>query len=345
MVGRVTYFAGRTVSLLCWGLLLSVLLLTKQANASGNRIGIQVRSSLDGTLQPNMLIIPDAYQRESLNESSLELHPLVISLHSWSGDWTQRNSELERLANERGWFYLFPDFRGINQTPQACGSKFAQQDILDAMAWVLLHYPIDRQRIYLTGVSGGGHMTMLMAGRYPQLFTAASAWVGISDLSAWHALQAKRGTRYQTMMEACCGGTPRDGKGIANEYLQRSPLTYLAAASDLPLDLAAGIDDGHEGSVPIDHTLRAFNCIVEAKGGELISEPEMTRLLRRQGLTQGAREFDPSWQREIHFRRRSDVTRVSIFAGGHEGLATGAIDWLARWRRSDADVKLFGLLP
>ena len=64
--------------------------------------------------------------------------------------------ELERLVADRGWLYLFPHFRGRHNHPLGCGSQTAQQDILDALDWVREHYPVDRDRIYLTGMSGGG---------------------------------------------------------------------------------------------------------------------------------------------------------------------------------------------
>lgn len=39
--------------------------------------------------------------------------PLIVSLHTWSGDWTQRDA-LAQKALDRGWNYLHPDIRGPN---------------------------------------------------------------------------------------------------------------------------------------------------------------------------------------------------------------------------------------
>lgn len=39
------------------------------------------------------------------------------------------------------------------------------QDILAAVAWAQDNDPVDPQRVYLTGASGGGHMTLLMVRR------------------------------------------------------------------------------------------------------------------------------------------------------------------------------------
>ncbi len=255
--------------------------------------------------------------------------PLVVSLHTWSFNVEQRNEPLEGLCAERDWLLLYPDFRGPNNRPAACGSTLAQQDILDAVAHVQAHYAVDPQRVYLCGTSGGGHLTMLMAGRHPAAWTAASAWVGISDLAAWHARHA--GGEYGEQMRAACGGAPGDSPAVDAQYAARSPLTWLSAAVDLPLDLAAGIHDGHTGSVPIRHTLDAFNTVARAQGAPEVSETEIAQLSQPDGrLAQpqpSDQVTDPSFGRTIHLRRQAGRCRVTIFEGGHEGIARAAVAW------------------
>lgn len=316
------------------GTLLFCLLLLAEARigsmASGTayaqRMRITVTSSIDGTSQPSYLILP-----QGLDASDWPV-PLLVSLHSWSADVEQRHEELERLAIQHGWIYLFPHFRGPNQHPDACGSLKAQQDILDAVDWVRQRYPVDSRRVYLTGVSGGGHMTMLMVGRHPERWAAASAWVGISDLAAWHALH--EGTRYGAMLRASCGGRPGDSPEVDAQYQARSPLTHLHRAVTVPLDLAAGIHDGHRGSVPIRHTLDAFNVIAEALGEPPVSEDEIRQLSRPDGRVDHPQASDQAvdavLNRTIHLRRYAGPSRVTIFEGGHEGIAAAAFDWLKR---------------
>ncbi len=65
---------------------------------------------------------------------------------------------------------------------------------------------IDPQRIYLVGVSGGGHMALLMAGRAPEVWAGVSAWCGISDLAAWHRQTKAAGLSYWQSLEKACGG-------------------------------------------------------------------------------------------------------------------------------------------
>jgi poly(3-hydroxybutyrate) depolymerase len=292
-------------------------------------VTLSVASSIDQSDQPSYLVLPGDYHADQ------GPRPLIVSLHSWSGDFNQRNVAMEALANERGWLMLFPNSRGPNNRPEACGSLLAQRDILDALEWTKDHYRVDRQRIYLTGNSGGGHMTMLMVGRYPEVWTAASAWVGISDLAAWH--ERHRETNYGEMMRKVCGGRPGDGDAVDSQYRDRSPITHLHRAAGVALDIAAGVHDGHKGSVPVSHSLLAFNLIAKANGGALISDEETEQISRPEGRLEnplpGDQVVDEAFGRQVYLRRYAGAARVTIFEGGHEGIAAAAIDWFEKHPR------------
>lgn len=301
------------------------LLLSTSALPAAERTKVFVPSSIDGEKQTCYVILPPGYGAQG------KPAPLLVSLHTWSGNVEQRNAPLEAEAATRGWILLYPDFRGRNDHPQACGSQLAQQDILDAVAWARKTYNVDSRRIYLTGVSGGGHMTMLMAGRHPDVWAAASAWVGISDLSAWHARHEN--DRYGEMLRKCCEGRPGDSPGVDAQYKARSPLAHLHRAVKLPLDIAAGVHDGHQGSVPVRHSLDAFNAIAKAAGEEPISDEEIAQISRVRGRLKNPRPSDQvedeTFGRAIYLRRTAAASRVTIFEGGHEGLAHAAAEWLA----------------
>ena len=268
-------------------------------------------------------------------------HAILVSLHSWSGDYTQDHSDWLREAVAREWVFIEPNFRGINDHPAACGSALARQDVIDALDWALAKGSVDDKRIYLAGVSGGGHMTMLMAAYHPQRFSAASAWVGISDLKEWHAFHTRTQIKgkYAVMLEACCGGPPGHSVGVDVEYLSRSPIHHLQHAAELPLDLNAGITDGKTGSVPIMHTLHAFNIIAQARRTPLISPAEIDQLWTHGQLTapqDGDQSADPSYARPLSLRRTSGPSRVTLFEGGHEGLPHAACEWLGKQERGTA---------
>jgi len=179
-------------------------------------------------------------------------------------------------------------------------------------------------------------MAMLMAGRHPDVWAAASAWVGISDLVAWHRFHADG--PYGEMIRKSCGGRPGDSAEVDDEYRERSPLTFLAGAVDLPLDIAAGVHDGHHGSVPIHHSLDAFNVVAKAAGEQSVGDDEIEQLsseTRRLAMPLDSDlAEDRALGRRIYLRRQAAASRVTIFEGDHEGIATAAFDWLARHDKS-----------
>ena len=313
------------------GCILLVLSVTAAGLSAAERRKVTVTSSIDGSDQPCYLVLPSSYLEKPAPA------PLLVSLHTWSGDVEQRNMALEAEAERLGWIYLFPHFRGANRHPDACGSPLAQQDILDAVDWACRREQVDPRRIYLTGVSGGGHMTMLMVGRHPDRWAAASAWVGISDLAAWY--HRHKDSNYGQMMRDCCGGGAGERRLIDRQYRQRSPLTWLKKSLPVPLDIAAGLHDGYQGSVPVRHSLEAFNQIARAAGAEEISEEEIQqigavdgRLLKPAASDQVS---DPALGRAIYLRRHAGRSRVTIFEGGHEGVARATTAWLSQFQKPE----------
>ena len=100
--------------------------------SAGQRQKVSIPSTADGSDQPCYLVLPDGFDPDG------DPVPLLVTLHTWSADVEQRSVSqvpLERMADQRGWVFLFPHFRGANKHPDACGSEKAQQDILDAVAW------------------------------------------------------------------------------------------------------------------------------------------------------------------------------------------------------------------
>lgn len=277
-----------------------------------------VKSTIDGEEQP-CLFFP---------AKGDEPRPLVVFLHPWSNGFnTWDTSEWQAQAAKRNWHMLQPHFRGPNNNPKACASREARQDVLDAVDYVCAHYKVDPARIYVTGASGGGHMTMVMAAHAPDRWAAASAWCGISDLTAWHAESKAANRKYYKDIEGVVGGAPGDSPEVDQELRYRSPVLHIANAKDLPVDIATGIHDGHTGSVPIHHTIDAFNAIAEAAGAPKVTPGEIATLSKEQPLST-EEEQDPSFGRHIFLRRHAGPSRVTIFEGGHEGIAEAAFVWL-----------------
>ena len=205
---------------------------------------ILVRSSLDGTMQPNLF-----YRSESA-----EKRPLLIGLHSWSYDRFNQIKNMLPYAEKYDFNLLLPEFRGANsrKSPEplkTCGSKFARQDIKDAIDYVLEHENIDRDNIFLMGYSGGGMMALLMAGMIPEYFKAIGAFVPITDLAKWHDQNEK----YRPALLACTGGT-------REEMLERSPITYLDTIAKANLKIFHG---KYDPTVPVSQSLEFFDAMMK----------------------------------------------------------------------------------
>lgn len=307
---------------------------TCDASAMGEELpallGVKVTSTLDQSQQPVRYYAPPSAQQEP--------RPILVLLHTWSSDYKQDRSPWLAEAVAREWVYIQPDFRGRNDHPEACGSTLARQDILDALDWAIKEYQIDTSRVYLAGVSGGGHMTMLMAGHHPDRFSAASAWVGISNLEDWYRFHTPGGTvgNYAKMIAACCGGAPGSSPAIDAQYRDRSPIFHLHHAVKIPLDLNTGVKDGKTGSVPIHQTLRAYNVLANAQKLPTIAESTMDQLWKDGSLANATPEdvaADPTYPCAIFLRRTAGVCRVTVFDGTHEAHPAAAASWLARQTR------------
>ena len=260
--------------------------------------------------------------------------PLLVGLHSWSGNYKQPDPVSAAWCVAKGWAMIRPDFRGPNSRPEACGSELAVQDVLSAVEWAKSQRKIDPDRIYLIGGSGGGHMSLLMAGRSPQTWAAVSAWCPITDLTRWHADSTQRKSRYAQMMEKSCGGVPGSSAEVDRQYAARSPLSHLAKAAGLPIDVATGIEDGHKGSVPVGHTLRAFNVL--AKEGDRVSNADITAIEAKPQMPAALLQAieDPSYgRRKPLYRKVSGNARVTLFEGGHEILTEAGLAWLEQQRK------------
>lgn len=285
---------------------------------------VRITSSLDGSAQPAFFHAPK-------NVSAGKTVPLLVVLHSWSADYRQKlHKPMEEHCVRAGWAYLHPNFRGPNRNPQATGSELAVQDVLDAVAYAKKHAPVDERKIFLVGASGGGYMSLLMAGRTPDVWAGVSAWVPISDLVAWHAETKRKRLKYAREIENSCGGPPGTSPEVDEQYRLRSPLTHLARAKGVVnLDLNAGIRDGHNGSVPVSHSLHAFNLLADEKDrvpADLIDELTRTAKVPAAHLFPGS---DPSYgKKRPLFRRSSGKARLTLFEGGHEIVHAAALAWL-----------------
>ena len=203
-----------------------------------------VKSSFDGTMQPSLFYKSD----------SKEKRPLLIGLHTWSYDRFNQIDNMLPVAEKYDFNLLLPEFRGRNLNSNlnctlACGSEYAKQDIKDAIDYLLENEEVDADNIFLLGLSGGGHMALLMAGMCPEYFKAIGAYVPITDLAKW----AEENTSYRQHILACCGNNKE-------EMLKRSPISFLDVIAKSNLKIFHG---KHDPVVPVSHSIRLYNALIE----------------------------------------------------------------------------------
>ena len=265
--------------------------------------------------------------------------PLLVALHTWSSDYLQPETGYAQWCVAKGWAFIHPDFRGPNIRPQATGSELVVEDIVSAVEYAKKNAYIDSNRIYLIGASGGGYATLLLAGRHPEIWAGASAWVPIFDLEAWHNECKKVGSGYFKGIADSCGGAPGMSKEVDEQYKKRSACTYLHKASSVPLDINAGIQDGHKGSVPISHSLMAFNALADAK--DRISDEDIKFMVDKIDVPEHLKKdlSDSLYGKRMPlFRRVSNNARVTIFQGGHEIIQAAGLTWLEQQRKNSPAV-------
>jgi len=147
------------------------------AQTAGPRLAT-FRSSADGTEQPYALYVPPAFD-------AARRWPLVVSLHAEETDHRinlrqilgapSRTGEMAPAdmrygpAHETPYFIVSPLARGT------IGYEgIAERDVYDAIADVERHYPIDEDRVYLTGISMGGGGALGLALTRPDVWAAVA---------------------------------------------------------------------------------------------------------------------------------------------------------------------------
>jgi dienelactone hydrolase len=305
-----------------------------QADAAGAPVcrRVHIRSSVDGLRQPAWFFVPNEARCYKLENDPV---PLLVALHSWGGSYGNSSwKKYRRECAKFGFVMIRPHYRGPNVRPEACASDLAVQDVLDAVEYAQNNARVDPRRVYLVGCSGGGHMALTLAHRYPEQWAAVSVWGAQTNLFDLHRQSQRIVPRYVRNLHAVCGGPPGT-EATDREYRKRSPLFHLDAAKDLPIDINAGIHDGYEGPVTIDHSLRAFNVLARANGHaeQGLSDEQVQYMVKEQKVPSSLTD---TWERDIRrrtpilFRRSAGPVRLTIFDGEHEIDYYAAVLWLSQ---------------
>jgi poly(hydroxyalkanoate) depolymerase family esterase len=156
------------------------------------------------------LFIPSAYRGQPL--------PLVVMLHgcTQTPDDFATGTRMNMLAEERACFIVYPA-QPQSANMSKCWNWFQASNqlrdqgepaiIAGLVRELLLTYGLDRERVYVGGLSAGGAMAVILGRTYPELFAAVGVHSGLPyaaahDLPSAFAAMHQRGT-----------ADPRDGPG------------------------------------------------------------------------------------------------------------------------------------
>ena len=102
--------------------------------------------------------------------------PLLLALHWASGRGAPMVRVWSQLAEEHGLLVCAPDETGPND-----GYGFSQRErdvALSALRWMRRQFDVDENRVYVTGISRGGHLAWDLALRHPDLFAGVAPMIG-----------------------------------------------------------------------------------------------------------------------------------------------------------------------
>lgn len=283
---------------------------------------VRLLSAADGTEQP-ALWLPAGDRRPA---------PLLVVLHSWSSGYLQHsNIPLGMWAERNGWAMIAPNFRGANTGPQTTGSDLAVQDVIDAIDFAVGQGGVDPERVVAIGYSGGGMMSLLVAGRHPDRFAAAVSWVPVYDLVDWYDYveAGNPSASYDEEIATSCGGAPTEVPAARQDCQHRSPSAHLPAAgrANLPVYVGHGVDDT---TVPPDYGLRAFNDLAEPT--DRLDETLVAALRANSlpadvsGSVQAQTYFAPG-DPDVLFARESGPATLVVFDGEHDMVYNPGLAW------------------
>ena len=205
------------------------------------------------------------------------LFPVILSVHGGRWVGSHRSDPGEGAIDVKQWagFGLFAmsiDYRLVGcSVPPAC-----YQDVQCAIRWVHAHkdkYPIDADKIFLMGMSAGGHLVSLAATLGDGPFPRTGGWEkhsnairGVISLSGPYDLeQLSWGNIWK----------PAAGDQMAARKLA-SPIQHVTAKTTPILILHSDND----GSVPVQQAIEMAKALEEAKARHRLSVHPKKRHMR-----------------------------------------------------------------
>ncbi|MBT4097372.1 MAG: prolyl oligopeptidase family serine peptidase [Gemmatimonadetes bacterium] len=187
--------------------------------------------------------------------------PVIVGVHGGRWHYSDRKQlgiaiDVEHWA-KLGFFAMSIDYRLVTCSPApAC-----YQDTLCAIRWVQAHaqeYGLDPDRVFITGMSAGGHLVSLAATLGEESYMKSGGWedqpcdfrAAISVSGAYDLLKLDWGCGWITP------GVPWD-----HARLLASPITHVKAEKTKPMLI---FHSDNDTSIPINQAVRMAATLTES---------------------------------------------------------------------------------
>ncbi|MCZ7541025.1 MAG: prolyl oligopeptidase family serine peptidase [Anaerolineae bacterium] len=171
-------------------------------------------------------------------------YPTIVHAHGGPVDvMTELFSPVAQGWVDHGFAYCSVNYRGSTTFGKAFEKAIwgrlgtcEVNDIADACAWLVAEGIADSQRLFMVGGSYGGYLTLLTAGKRPDLLAGGVAVAAIAD---WTMMVEDAAETLHSYFQALLGGPPAERH---EAYRDGSPLTYVEDVQ-CPLLIIQGRND------------------------------------------------------------------------------------------------------
>ncbi|HID06512.1 MAG TPA: hypothetical protein EYP10_05120, partial [Armatimonadetes bacterium] len=227
----------------------------------------------DESSQEARVVIPDSYGGDTPV-------PLVIYVHGRSSDMYEGENTLGEATGNKGWLLATPQLHGSwTGDPQpdppgkyAYASLESQYDIIGTMNYMLEHYNVITNQIYLVGYSMGGQIATVTIAKFPHIFTAIFDNKGPTNMVQWYD---ENTSYHQRWMRRECHINEVEQDPTQNPfcYQRRSSVNFASDYIHIPISITHSVSDT---LVPIHHSRDLRDAINSYNPDQLASVYEDT---------------------------------------------------------------------
>ncbi|MDZ7742183.1 MAG: alpha/beta hydrolase-fold protein [Bacteroidota bacterium] len=124
------------------------------------------------------------------SEASQQEYPLLYLLHGWGGNFRHWDLmiDCQEYADRYGFVIVCPD--GLYDSwyinsPVQGENQFEDFFFKDLFPFVIDHYRVDADEVFISGLSMGGHGALYLMAKHPEKFTSAGSLSGLLKFQAW----------------------------------------------------------------------------------------------------------------------------------------------------------------